>query len=199
MVQGFIDALDFGPEAHNGPPGFEREHGIPRGLDPVLCLLNSPYVLAILGPEAEIAGAWDLGYGRVILFEHLAHRAGMFEARANEAYAALSGIDGALVNRPCGAFYMTVVFEDGALHSRQSLKIENDAVRQRVEQLVVNGPNDQRFVYYLMGATGICVVPLSGFYCKRDGFRITLLECDDQKRIWTLETLAEALREYVSS
>jgi len=130
---------------------------------------------------------------------HLAHRADTFESRANEAYAALSGIDGVLVNSPCGAFYMTVVFEDGVLHPGQSLRIDSDPVRQRVEDLVVNGPNDQRFVYYLMGATGICVVPLSGFYCKRDGFRITLLECDDQKRAWTLNALAEALREYVAS
>jgi aspartate/methionine/tyrosine aminotransferase len=50
-----------------------------------------------------------------------------------------------------------------------------------------------------MGATGICVVPLSGFYCKRDGFRITLLECDDAKRAWMLSTLANAVREYVAS
>ena len=68
-----------------------------------------------------------------------------------------------------------------------------------VEGLVKSSSNDQRFVYYLMGATGICVVPLSGFYCKRDGFRITLLECDDNKRQWMLNTLANALREYLAS
>ena len=130
--------------------------------------------------------------------EHLARRAATFEARANEAYHAVSGIDGVLVNRPCGAFYMTVVFEDGVLRPDLSLEIESDPVRQKVEALVVNGPDDQRFVYYLMGATGICVVPLSGFYCKRDGFRITLLECDDRKRAWTLDMLAKALREYVA-
>ena len=130
---------------------------------------------------------------------HLARRAEIFETRANEAYTTLSGIDGVLVNRTCGAFYMTVVFEDGVLHEGQSLKIDSDTVRQKVKDLVVNGPNDQRFVYYLMGATGICVVPLSGFYCKREGFRITLLECDDEKRLWMLDTLAGALRDYVAS
>jgi hypothetical protein len=40
-------------------------------------------------------------------------------------------------------------------------------------------------------------VPLSGFCCKRDGFRVTLLECDDAKRRWTFETLARAVREYL--
>ena len=119
--------------------------------------------------------------------------------RANEAYDALSGIDGVLVNRPCGAFYMAIVFEDGTLNAHQSLPIANDSVREMIEGLVADGRSDQRFVYYLMGATGICVVPLSGFYCKREGFRITLLECDDVKRAWMLKTLAESLKQYVAS
>jgi len=130
---------------------------------------------------------------------HLQRRSAMFEARANEAYEALSGIDGVLVNRPSGAFYMTMVFEDGVLNDRQSLPIAKDSVREMIEGLVATGRRDQRFVYYLMGATGICVVPLSGFYCKREGFRITLLECDDAKRRWMLETLADSLRQYVAS
>ncbi|MCD4823528.1 MAG: aminotransferase, partial [Phycisphaerae bacterium] len=79
------------------------------------------------------------------------------------------------------------------------LPIENPQVKQMVEQLVENVPNDYRFVYYLMGATGICVVPLSGFYCRRDGFRITLLECDDEKRAWMLRTLAKAVRDYLGA
>ena len=68
-----------------------------------------------------------------------------------------------------------------------------------VEDLVKGVTHDARFVYYLLGATGICVVPLSGFCCKRDGFRVTILECDDEKRRWTFATLAKALREYLGS
>ena len=49
----------------------------------------------------------------------------------------------------------------------------------------------------LLGGKGVCVVPLSGFYCKRDGFRTTLLECDDEKRRWTYQTIADAIREYL--
>ena len=131
--------------------------------------------------------------------DHLLRRAATFEARAGQATAALQGIDGVCVNCPSGAFYLTVLFEDGSLHERQKLDIEDATIRRMVEDLVVRSPNDQRFVYYLMGATGICVVPLSGFCCRRDGFRITLLECDDRKRDWTLQTLAEALREYLAS
>ncbi|MDP6545653.1 MAG: pyridoxal phosphate-dependent aminotransferase [Phycisphaerae bacterium] len=130
--------------------------------------------------------------------EHLKARAATFNARAKEAHAILRDIDGVKVNCPCGAFYMTVMFEDGVLNDTQTLKIENEPVRQMVQQLVTDCPNDQRFVYYMMGATGICVVPLSGFYCKRDGFRITMLECDDKKRLWTMNTLADAIRAYLA-
>ena len=130
--------------------------------------------------------------------DHLKRRARIFEARAHEACDLLKGIPGTIVNCPSGAFYLTVAFEDGVLNDRQTLRIENPKVRRMVEGLVQGASHDARFVYYLLGATGICVVPLTGFYCKRDGFRVTLLECDDAKRRWTFETLAKALREYLA-
>ncbi|HUT62065.1 MAG TPA: pyridoxal phosphate-dependent aminotransferase [Phycisphaerae bacterium] len=130
---------------------------------------------------------------------HLRQRSATFQARSKEAWAALQGIGGVLVNRPSGAFYMTVMFEDGVLNDRQKLPIKDPKVRREVEQMAAGAPLDQRFVYYLMGATGICVVPLTGFCCRRHGFRMTLLECDDGRRKWTLTTLARALGEYVGS
>jgi aspartate/methionine/tyrosine aminotransferase len=128
---------------------------------------------------------------------HLKARAAVFEARAKEACAALKGIPGVVVNCPSGAFYLTILFEDGVLDDAQALRIDNPSVRGAVEGLVKGVANDVRFVYYLLGATGICVVPLSGFCCRRDGFRVTLLECDDAKRRWTFSTLAQAMREYL--
>jgi aspartate/methionine/tyrosine aminotransferase len=130
---------------------------------------------------------------------HLARRAAIFEARAREACDIFKGIPGITVNCPNGAFYLTVAFEDGLLNGHQKLRIENPKVRGVVETMIKGSPNDYRFVYSLLGATGICVVPLTGFCCKRDGFRVTLLECNDQKRRWTFETLAKALREYLQA
>lgn len=129
--------------------------------------------------------------------DHLARRAAVFEARAREATEILGAVPGVIVNQPSGAFYLTVLFEDGALNDGQSLPVENLQVRELVEGLVDGVPRDLRFVYYLLGATGICVVPLSGFCCRREGFRATLLECDDAKRRWTWETLASAMRAYL--
>ena len=130
---------------------------------------------------------------------HLRRRADMFFGRAKEAYNAFKDIKGVKANCPSGAFYMTVLFEDGVLNNKQHLKIENAAIREKVEGLVKTAGNDSRFVYYLMGSTGICTVPLTGFYCKREGFRITLLECDENKRKWIFEAIAKALREYIAS
>jgi aspartate/methionine/tyrosine aminotransferase len=130
---------------------------------------------------------------------HLKHRAEIFEARAREAVDLLKGIPGTVVNIPSGAFYLTVMFEDGVLNNRQKLRIDNADVRSQVETLTKGVADDQRLVYYLLGATGICVVPLTGFYCKRNGFRVTLLECDDARRRLTFKTLASAIREYINS
>ena len=58
---------------------------------------------------------------------------------------------------------------------------------------------DKRFVYYLMGATGICVVPLTGFNCNLLGFRATLLETDESKFEWIYNTIAEKIKEYLAT
>jgi len=128
---------------------------------------------------------------------HLLRRSNMFEARAHEAHAMLSCIPGVHVNCPSGAFYITVTFDPAALNDRQTLDIKNNEVRAMVETLVRGQTLDTRFVYYLMGSSGICVVPLTGFCCKRPGFRVTLLECDDEKRRWTFQTIADAMRKYL--
>jgi aspartate/methionine/tyrosine aminotransferase len=131
--------------------------------------------------------------------EHLERRNRMFEARVNRAYDILSGINGTLVVRPRGAFYMTVLFEDGVLNGSQKLAIANERARAVIEQHVVGVEPDKRFVYYLLGATGICVVPLTGFCCSRQGFRLTMLETDEAKADWIWKTLADSISDYLAS
>lgn len=129
--------------------------------------------------------------------EHLRRRELLFDRRADEAVAAFAGCDCVVANKPGGAFYFTVMFEDGVLNDRQTLPIEAPAVRRRIESMVQGVAPDKRFVYYLMGATGIVVVPLTGFQSDHHGFRITLLEADDAKRAWILRTLRESIDTYV--
>lgn len=130
---------------------------------------------------------------------HLTMREEMFGARAQEAYDAFKDCDAVIVNKPQGAFYFTVMFKPGVLNAHQTLAIENGEIKGAIEGMVQGVAPDKRFVYYLMGATGIVVVPLTGFQCKHHGFRITLLESDDAKRAWIFKTLRESIDAYVAS
>jgi len=130
---------------------------------------------------------------------HLRRREQLFDARADEATAAFADCEYVVANKPGGAFYFTVMIKSGVLNDRQTLQIANASVRERIEQMVVGVAPDKRFVYYLMGATGIVVVPLTGFQSNHHGFRITLLESDDSKRAWILKTLRESIETYVVS
>jgi len=130
---------------------------------------------------------------------HLEAREQMFAERADEVAAAFSGCEHVIFNKPSGAFYYTVMFKPGLLRNDQVLHIENPKVAATVERMVAGVEPDKRFVYYLMGATGIVVVPLTGFQCSHHGFRGTLLEADDAKRAWILETLRDSIDAYVAS
>lgn len=130
---------------------------------------------------------------------HLAAREALFAARADEVAAAFEGCEHVIVNKPRGAFYYTVMFRDGVLRDDQVLPIGNPRVAATIERMVHGVQPDKRFVYYLMGATGIVVVPLTGFQCSHHGFRGTLLETDDARRAWILRTLRDAIDQYVES
>ncbi len=131
--------------------------------------------------------------------EHLNNRKKIFESRAKEAVAILNAVEGLSVVEPKGAFYMAVLFDDDILNKNQYLKIDNPEIKNYIENLVKDVEVDKRFVYYLLGSQGICVVPLTGFCCNRKGFRVTLLEVDNTKRIATWHKIAKATKEYINS
>ena len=79
------------------------------------------------------------------------------------------------------------------------LPVSNPRVKDFIEQKVSGVEVDKRFVYYLLGAAGICVVPLTGFCCAKQGFRVTLLEMDDDKRVWTWNTIVDSIKKYLNS
>lgn len=102
-------------------------------------------------------------------------------------------------NPTYGAFYNTIVFKKGTLTSSQSLEIENPKVKALVEGWIDGVSLDTRFVYYLLGATGICVVPISSFCSDLLGFRVTLLEEDEELLKKTFTTLRDSIRKYLDS
>ena len=130
--------------------------------------------------------------------EHLTRRNLMFAQRAQEAYDIFSRTPGIKVVQPKGAFYMTILFEEGVLNNSQSLPIRDGTVKQFIEEITQNVLPDKRFIYYLLAARGICAVPLTGFCSDLEGFRITLLETDDEKRRRTWDNLVEGIAAYIA-
>lgn len=142
-----------------------------------------------------------------IIFAHpeyknyLGERNARYEKLSTIAYDILRKVPGLLVNRTNGAFYMAVAFKDGLLNNRQSLPVSGHEIRALVENLV-SGPEvspDKRFVYYMLAHTGICIVPLSSFSTSLQGFRITLLEKDEDEFREVLRILAQKIPEYLNS
>jgi len=102
-------------------------------------------------------------------------------------------------NETYGAFYNTIIFRSGVLKDGQKLKIEDDKVRLLVEDWTKDRiPLDKRFVYYLLGAKGVCVVPISSFCSDLSGFRVTLLEEDEGILTRTFESIRDGVVEYLS-
>ena len=131
--------------------------------------------------------------------DHLERRAAMFSDRADEAVAVLSKVKGITVARPNGAFYLTVVFDNSLPSEGDFPAMVNQAVHREVSRISTSVAPDKRFVYWLLGATGICTVPLSGFCTDLEGFRATLLENDDDKRRRTFESMARAIDTYLGN
>ena len=103
-------------------------------------------------------------------------------------------------NETNGAFYNTIIFREGVLKPGQTLEIKNETVRKLAEKWTADTiPLDKRFVYYLLAAKGICVVPISSFCSALSGFRVTLLEEDDQLLRSTFTAIRDAVLEYTAS
>jgi alanine-synthesizing transaminase len=78
------------------------------------------------------------------------------------------------------------------------IKIADSQISSMVEQWVDQDiPYDKRFVYYLLGAKGICVVPISSFCSELQGFRVTLLEENEETLINTFTAIRDGILEYL--
>lgn len=103
-------------------------------------------------------------------------------------------------NETFGAFYNTIIFREGTLRNDQKLKISDERITKLVEGWVNQEiPHDKRFVYYLLGAKGVCVVPISSFCSELQGFRVTLLEENEDILIRTFTAIRDGIVEYLGS
>lgn len=105
-------------------------------------------------------------------------------------------------NPTYGAFYNAIIFEDGVLQPGQKMNIESLQIEALLEQWLSEEKGislDTRFVYYLLAAKGVCVVPVSSFASDLLGFRVTLLEEDEDLLKETFTLIRDGVIEYVES
>lgn len=109
----------------------------------------------------------------------------------------LRNLPGVYFNETFGAFYNTIVFREGVLQPQQTLPLPDTDTEALVAQWFAAekgiAPLDKRFVYYLLAAKGVCVVPISSFCSDLQGFRVTLLEEDETTLRQTFTHIAEAI------
>ncbi len=111
----------------------------------------------------------------------------------------LADIPSITFNPTYGAFYNTIIFQDGVLQPDQQLAIEDEQATRLLDQWLEQEPDmalDKRFVYYLLAAKGVCVVPISSFCSDLQGFRVTLLENDEEILRETFTRIREAVIEF---
>ncbi|MCS6823955.1 MAG: pyridoxal phosphate-dependent aminotransferase [Cytophagaceae bacterium] len=121
--------------------------------------------------------------------------------RSKKISSILSQVPELRFNETYGAFYNTIIFKDDVLSPSQTLPIDNISIKNMVESWV-SEPGvdlDKRFVYYLLGAKGVCVVPISSFCSDLKGFRVTLLEEDEHTLEHVFTTIKNSIQEYLKS
>jgi len=140
------------------------------------------------------------------IFDHPEHevyvnrRKARYQRMSETACQILKEIPSVIINRANGAFYMSVLFREGVLNRTQTLPIDNHQIRSLIESLLQSNGKvslDKRLVYYLLAATGVCVVPLSSFNTDLQGLRFTLLDPDEASFGRMVATLAEGIKAYI--
>ena len=122
-----------------------------------------------------------------------------FERRSRMIGEIFADCPGVIVNPPNGAFYISVVFDE-ELTDEMSMRIEPATTREYIDELCPPGSSpDKRFVYQLLATRNVCTVPLSGFVTELQGFRCTLLEQNDIRFDFIYTSVADAIKEFLSS
>ena len=94
-----------------------------------------------------------------------------------------------------------MIFKPGVLNENQKLVIEDPKVAKLLGKWINTSdmPLDKKFVYYLLAAKQVCIVPISSFCSDLLGFRITLLEENDEIRKETFQRIKDGILEFCES
>ena len=85
------------------------------------------------------------------------------------------------------------MFNKGVLKKGQRLKFDDPTIESLADEWIEDVAElDRVFVYQLLAVKGVCVVPLSSFHSELKGFRVTLLEEDEELLIQTFEQIRDS-------
>ena len=123
-------------------------------------------------------------------------RNALFQKRSKQIQEIFEECPSVLVNAPDGAFYVSVVFKE-KITKQMRLQMQNPQVQAYINSLLTEEQEtDFSFVYQLLGAKKVCVVPLSSFVTDLQGFRCTILEREEERFLQVYGSVADAIREF---
>lgn len=136
------------------------------------------------------------------IFEHPEYSAYRQESnewigrRSRQVADYLKDIKSISFNDTYGAFYNTIIFKKGYPKIEAPLTVR-DTKKLELYKSWTKGdlPLDKHFVYRLLISQGVCVVPISSFASDLLGFRVTLLERNDE----IFDTAFSAIRKEIES
>lgn len=127
--------------------------------------------------------------------DHLYSRRAIYKTRAEKGTRILSGSPHLKVVQPKGAFYLPATFTEDFMKRGMHKPAANPKAQKLLDEALAEIPEesfDKRFCHHLLATTGICTVPLStGFNSQVQGFRMTLLESDDEVFTATLNAIKD--------
>lgn len=120
-----------------------------------------------------------------------------YKTRADLAEKILWWLDEITLIKPKWAFYLSITFNMEFINSSYIPSIkENDIKKYVTEFLSWITRFDKIFCYYLLAKTWVCTVPLSWFNSTYEGFRVTLLEEDEQRFEFIMKKIKEFILEF---
>ena len=113
--------------------------------------------------------------------QYLQDRINKYKIRANISEEILWDLEQIIFVKPKWAFYLSIVFNFEKINTDFSNNVENIELQNYIDKIISWVKFDKRFCYELLAETWVCTVPLSWFNSHCEGFRITLLEENEDK------------------
>lgn len=122
----------------------------------------------------------------------------LLNKRIGAAMDHFKNIPGLKIHKPEGAFYLCLTFDKQIIENHGHLPMDANLYKV-IKPHLKGAPMDRQFTLQLLASTGICTVPLSSFYSHVPGFRLTLLENDDEQFDRICKELSQTIQKFLGT